>query len=42
MFCCIFFQLMLEGVRGNGPNGDIALDDVSMINKKCSEIKNGN
>ena len=36
-----FFQLMIEAVCGNGANGDIALDDFSMMNKNCSEIKNG-
>ena len=35
------FQVMIEAVRGNGAKGDIALDDLSMINKKCSEIENG-
>ena len=33
---------MIEAVRGDGANGDIALDDFSMINNNCSEIKNGN
>lgn len=32
---------MIEAVCGNGANGDIALDDFSMMNKNCSEIKSG-
>ena len=33
---------MIEGVCGAGVKGDIAVDDISMISKNCSEIKNGN
>ena len=40
--CTYFFQLMIEAVRGSGANGDIALDDFSMIDKNCSEVENGN
>ena len=42
MFCVYIFQLMIEGVCGAGANGDIGVDDISMIAKSCSEIKNGN
>ena len=42
MFCVYIFQLMIEGVCGAGVKGDIAVDDISMIAKNCSEIKNGN
>jgi hypothetical protein len=33
---------LLEAVRGDGAEGDIALDDFSMIEKNCSEVQNGN
>ena len=33
---------MIEGVCGAGAKGDIAVDDISMISKNCSEIKSGN
>ena len=29
-------QVVLEGVRGNGPYGDIAVDDIAFTNSKCS------
>ncbi|CAB4009334.1 RNA-directed DNA polymerase from mobile element jockey [Paramuricea clavata] len=36
------FYLMIEAVCGEGAKGDIAVDDFSMIDKKCSEIQNDN
>ena len=35
-------QLMVEAVCGDGMEGDIAVDDISMVARKCSEATNGN
>ena len=29
------FQVVFEGVVGNGYQGDIAVDDISILNGKC-------
>lgn len=30
------YQIRFEATHGNGPKGDIALDDISIVNKKCA------
>ncbi|XP_053331408.1 MAM domain-containing glycosylphosphatidylinositol anchor protein 2, partial [Spea bombifrons] len=32
------FQLIFEGVRGNGIEGDIAIDDISIVEGECTRI----
>ncbi|XP_028397236.1 MAM and LDL-receptor class A domain-containing protein 1-like [Dendronephthya gigantea] len=34
------FYLFFEAVRGDGSQGDIGLDDISMVAKNCSEVHN--
>lgn len=29
-------QFLVEGVRGNGAAGDIAIDDITISNTRCS------
>lgn len=36
VFPLLPLQVVFEGVRGNGPYGDIAIDDVAFTNSKCS------
>ena len=33
---------MIEAVCGDGAKGDIAVDDISMVARNCSEVNNGN
>lgn len=37
MNCCSFYflQLIFEGIRGPGIEGDIAIDDVSIVEGEC-------
>ncbi|VDI45865.1 Hypothetical predicted protein [Mytilus galloprovincialis] len=32
------YQIRFEATHGNGPRGDIALDDISIVNKKCTDF----
>ncbi|CAC5426848.1 unnamed protein product [Mytilus coruscus] len=32
------YKIRFEAIHGNGPKGDIALDDISIVNKKCSDF----
>ncbi|CAC5365364.1 unnamed protein product [Mytilus coruscus] len=32
------YQIRFEAIHGNGPKGDIALDDISIVNKKCADF----
>ncbi|CAG2250091.1 RNF213 [Mytilus edulis] len=32
-----YYQIMFEGVRGDGNKGDIALDDITITNSHCEE-----
>ncbi|XP_071130348.1 uncharacterized protein [Mytilus edulis] len=32
------YQIRFEATHGNGPKGDIALDDISIVNKKCADF----
>jgi hypothetical protein len=34
-------QLLIEGVCGDGALGDIAVDDISVVHKNCSQVHNG-
>ncbi|XP_060577971.1 MAM domain-containing glycosylphosphatidylinositol anchor protein 2-like [Ruditapes philippinarum] len=29
------YEIIIEGIRGNGPEGDIAVDDITMTNDTC-------
>ena len=33
-----FLQIIIEGIRGNGYYGDIAVDDVSFRDGSCSSV----
>ena len=33
---------MIEAVCGDGIEGDIAVDDISMLARNCSEVTDGN
>ncbi|XP_063446936.1 uncharacterized protein LOC134726460 [Mytilus trossulus] len=33
------YQIRFEATHGNGPKGDIALDDISIVNKKCADFR---
>lgn len=38
IFLCVFLcQVVFEGIRGNGFEGDIAIDDVSVTKGKCKQ-----
>lgn len=41
MFLFPGLQLLIEGVRGNGAQGDIAVDDITMTDKNCSQVHRG-
>ncbi|XP_052069254.1 uncharacterized protein LOC127708424 [Mytilus californianus] len=32
------YKIRFEAIHGNGPKGDIALDDISIVNKMCSDF----
>ncbi|XP_076073381.1 uncharacterized protein LOC143044987 [Mytilus galloprovincialis] len=32
------YQIRFEATHGKGPKGDIALDDISIVNKKCADF----
>ena len=32
---------MIEGVCGDGSLGDIAIDDISLVQRNCSQVHNG-
>ena len=34
-FACILLQLIFEGTRGDNAQGDIALDDVKLVEGPC-------
>lgn len=34
---CFSFQFILEGVTLNGSEGDIAMDDVTVLEESCHE-----
>ena len=37
-FLIFYFQIIIEGIRGSGSNGDIAVDDFDFIKEKCTTL----
>ena len=37
----MFFQIVIEGVRGKGIRGDIAIDDTRLAKGPCEKKKEG-
>ena len=33
----LFPQIVFEGIRGSGYRGDIAIDDIKLINGRCQQ-----
>lgn len=42
MIVSIYMQVVFEGVRGNGPQGNIAIDDITWGDGYCKKIKHFN
>ena len=35
IFCCVRIQVVFEGIRGRSYSGDLAIDDVAVMNGPC-------